>query len=166
MFASGGLDEFEIAALLSDGAPIDGFGVGTKAGVSADAPWTDCAYKMVEYEGRPVMKLSSAKVSAPGPKQVYRFAGDEGLMSHDLLAGADEPTPPGGTGLLEEVMRDGRRVAPLPSLAEVRDRCERDLQALPAAYKALRSPARYPVEISDGLRRLGEETAARLRAEG
>ena len=166
VFASGGLDEFEIAALLSDGAPIDGFGVGTKAGVSADAPWTDCAYKMVEYDGRPVMKLSSAKVSAPGPKHVYRFAGDEGLMSHDLLAGSDEPTPPGGTGLLEEVMRGGRRGAPLPSLAEVRERCERDLQALPAAHRSLRSPARYPVEVSDGLRRLGEETAARLWAEG
>ena len=155
-----------LRALLSDGAPIDGFGVGTKAGVSADAPWTDCAYKMVEYDGRPVMKLSSAKVSAPGPKQVYRFTGDEGLISRDLLAAAGERAPRNGTGLLEEVMRGGRRVTPLPSLAEVRERCERDLQALPAAYKALRSPARYPVEISDGLRRLGEETAARLRAEG
>ena len=81
VFASGGLDEYEIDRLVSGGAPIDGFGVGTKAGVSADAPWTDCAYKMVEYEGRPVMKLSSAKVSAPGPKQVYRFRGEDGLMT-------------------------------------------------------------------------------------
>ncbi len=164
VLASGGLDEFEIQELISDGAPIDGFGVGTKAGVSADAPWTDCAYKLVEYEGRPVMKLSSAKVSAPGPKQVYRFKCDDGLMSHDLLARADEGAPRGGTGLLEEVMRSGRRVAPLPSLAEAREHCQREFRALPAVHKTLRSPARYPVEVSDGLRKLREETAARLRS--
>ncbi len=166
VFASGGLDEFEIDALLSAGAPIDGFGVGTKAGVSADAPWTDCAYKMVEYEGRPVMKLSSAKVSAPGPKQAYRFRDANGVMRHDVLAGAGEPAPRGGTGLLAEVMRGGRRVASPPSLADVRERCRRDIASLPAAYRALRSPARYAVGVSDGLRRLGEETAARVRSGG
>lgn len=164
VFASGGLDEYEIDRLMSGGAPINGFGVGTKAGVSADAPWTDCAFKMVEYDGRPVMKLSGAKVSAPGPKQVYRFAGADGLMSHDLLAAAREPAPRGGTGLLSEVMRGGHPIAPLPSLAEVRERCGRNLRALPSAYKALRSPARYPVEVSGRLRRLGEETAVRVRA--
>ena len=161
VFVSGGLDEFEVDRLVSNGAPIDGFGVGTKAGVSADAPWTDCAFKMVEYDGRPVMKLSSAKVSAPGPKQVYRSTGDDGLMTHDLLSAADEPAPIGGEALLTEVMRDGRRVGPLPSLADVRETCRRRLGELPAEYKALRSPARYPVEVSDGLRRLSEETAAR-----
>ena len=164
VFVSGGLDEFEVDRLVSDGAPIDGFGVGTKAGVSADAPWTDCAFKMVEYDGRPVMKLSSAKVSAPGPKQVYRFTGDDGLMSHDLLSAAGEPAPSGGEALLTEVMRDGRRVGPLPSLDEVRKTCLRGLGELPAEYKALRSPARYPVEVSEGLRRLSEETEARVRA--
>ena len=53
IFASGGLDEFEIDELTSSGAPIDGFGVGTKMGVSADAPWSDMAYKLVKYDGRP-----------------------------------------------------------------------------------------------------------------
>ena len=38
VFASGGLDEFEVEGLLEAGAPIDGFGVGTRVGVSADAP--------------------------------------------------------------------------------------------------------------------------------
>src|SRR5262249_26560511 len=45
IFASSELDEFEIAALLNDGAPIDGFGVGTKLAVSDDAPHLDMAYK-------------------------------------------------------------------------------------------------------------------------
>jgi nicotinate phosphoribosyltransferase len=43
IFASGGLDEYEVESLVKGGAAIDGFGVGTKVAVSADASWTDCA---------------------------------------------------------------------------------------------------------------------------
>ena len=70
--ASGGLDEHDVQDLLDRGAPIDTFGLGTNMGVSADAPSLDTAYKLVEYAGRPVMKLSSGKETLPGPKQVYR----------------------------------------------------------------------------------------------
>ncbi len=58
IFASGGLDEYAIAGLVADQAPIGAYGVGTKMGVSADAPSLDSAYKLVAYAGRPVMKLS------------------------------------------------------------------------------------------------------------
>ena len=66
ILASGGLDEFSIDELAASGAPIDGFGVGTKVGSSADAPYTDFVYKLVEYDGAPVMKLSDGKESPPG----------------------------------------------------------------------------------------------------
>ncbi len=56
IFVSGNLDEHTIAALLAAGAPIDGFGVGTRMGVSADAPYLDMAYKLVAYDGRPTLK--------------------------------------------------------------------------------------------------------------
>ncbi|HYL08077.1 MAG TPA: nicotinate phosphoribosyltransferase, partial [Candidatus Udaeobacter sp.] len=72
IFASGGLDELAIDALVRSGAPIDAFGVGTKMGVSADDPYLDTAYKLVCYAGRPVMKLAQGKVTAPGRKQVFR----------------------------------------------------------------------------------------------
>ena len=78
IFASGGLDEHEVDRLLREGAPIDGFGVGTKVGVSQDAPWSDCTYKLVEYDGRPTLKLSTDKATLPGPKQVYRFVDQQG----------------------------------------------------------------------------------------
>ena len=86
--ASGGLDEYAIEDLLAAGAPIDVFAVGTKVGTSADAPYLDMAYKLVEYDGRPVMKLSTGKVTAPGPKQVFRAPG-----CVDLLARRDEKAP-------------------------------------------------------------------------
>ena len=38
IFASGGLDEHEVAELVRAGAPVDAFGIGTQLGVSADAP--------------------------------------------------------------------------------------------------------------------------------
>ena len=65
IFASGGLDEFELDRLVRGGAPIDAFGVGTRMGVSADAPSLDSAYKLVEYDGRPMLKLSEARRPSP-----------------------------------------------------------------------------------------------------
>jgi nicotinate phosphoribosyltransferase len=56
---SGNLDEHVIAALLAQGAPIAGFGVGSRLGVAADAPYLDMAYKLVAHAGRPTLKLSA-----------------------------------------------------------------------------------------------------------
>ncbi len=65
ILASGNLDEREIARLLAEGAPIDGFGVGSRLGVSADSPFLDAAYKLVAFDGRPVLKLSAGKATLP-----------------------------------------------------------------------------------------------------
>ncbi len=59
--ASGGFDEYKIADSVKNGAAIDAYGVGTKMGTSADSPYTDMAYKLVQYNGRPVLKLSTGK---------------------------------------------------------------------------------------------------------
>ena len=111
IFASGGLDEYAIAALVSRGAPIDAYGIGTKMGTSADAPYLDSAYKLTEFGGRPVMKLSQGRATLPGTKQVHR--GPDG----DLLALRDEPPPPGHQPLLAQVMRHGARLHPAEPLA-------------------------------------------------
>ncbi|MFO7813803.1 MAG: nicotinate phosphoribosyltransferase, partial [Pelovirga sp.] len=58
IFASGGLNEDKITELISAGAPVDGFGVGTSMGVSKDAPDLDIAYKLCEYAGKGRLKLS------------------------------------------------------------------------------------------------------------
>ncbi len=94
---------------MQAGAPVDAFGIGTQMGVSADAPYIDSVYKLVEFDGRPVMKLSSAKVSPPGRKQVWRRAEGEHA---DVLALRDEHGPADALPLLEPVMREGRRLVP------------------------------------------------------
>ena len=167
IFASGGLDEFEVDSLLRGGAPIDGFGVGTKVGVSADAPWTDCAYKLVEYDGRPVLKLSSEKQTLPGPKQVFRLRDSDGLFLRDVIACASEADPSDDAEpLLEEVMTAGKRVAASPPLAALRKHFDRQFQGLPADHKRLRAPSHYDVEVSEGLNQLQERVVEELRARG
>ena len=152
ILASGGLDEYEVDRLVRDDAPIDIFGVGTKAGVSADAPWSDMAYKLVCYDGRPVMKLSPDKVSPPGAKQVFRFQ-DKEVWSHDVLGLSDESVT-GAEEILVEVMAGGTLSAAKPSLPEIRARLEADLHRLDPRFKALHRPPLYPVQISPKLQRL------------
>ncbi|WP_067796561.1 nicotinate phosphoribosyltransferase [Actinomadura formosensis] len=153
--ASGGLDEHRIADLTRAGAPIDVYGVGTRMGVSADAPYPDSAYKLVAYGDRPVMKLSTGKVSAPGAKQVHR--GPDG----DLVALRDEPAPAGTEPLLVPAMKAGRRVGPAEPIGVARERCAADQAVLPCEITRLRAPETGSVRLSARLR----ECRDRLRAE-
>jgi nicotinate phosphoribosyltransferase len=164
VFASGGLDEHDVAALVEAGAPIDGFGVGTKIGVSADAPWTDCAYKLVEYDGRPTLKLSTDKQTLPGAKQVFRVAGGQESYSRDVIALANQARSESREPLLSEAMADGHRTtAPVP-LEQLRGTFREQFERLPLAYKALRQPPVYPVERSPELERLLEDASDELRS--
>lgn len=163
IFASGGLDEYQVEELLEAGAPIDAFGVGTKVGVSGDAPWTDCAYKLVEYDGQPVLKLSTGKQTLPGRKQVYRYSGPDGMYTHDVIACADEgPSEDGAKPLLQEVMRDGKRLERPSALRDLRERFAQEFARLSASHKALRNPARYRVETSPALERLRRQVTQQI----
>jgi nicotinate phosphoribosyltransferase len=157
IFASGGLDEHAIAAMTSAGAPVDAFGVGTKVGVAEDAPALDSVYKLVEYEGRPVAKLSTRKRTLPGPKQVWRSR----PMRGDVIALSTENGPPGAEALLIEAMRGGRTNQRV-TLSEAAARCSADLDALPEELRSL-TPAGYSVETSPELARLSETVASEIR---
>ena len=151
ILASGGLDEFEVERLLTEGAAIDGFGVGTNVGTSADYPWLDCVYKMVEYDGKLTMKLSEDKETLVGPKQVFRRAGADGKYAGDVIGCADERMPKRADALLTEALRNGRRLQDAPSLDALRRRCAAEIDRLPAAYRSIRAPQAYPVSVSERL---------------
>jgi nicotinate phosphoribosyltransferase len=160
IFASGGLDEDGIAGMLRDGAPIDGFGVGTSLTTSADVPALDCAYKLQEYAGLARRKRSAGKATWPGRKQVWRRTGADGRMAGDVLSVESDAQE--GEPLVRQVMRAGRRVAPPPSLAESRARAARNLAQLPEALRRLEPDASYPVQVGDALVRLAAEVDARV----
>ena len=156
IMASGGLDEDAIAELVADAAPIDSYGVGTRMGTSADAPSLDTAYKLVSYAGRPVMKLSPAKATLPGAKQVWRGAGG------DVLGLREEPCPAGYEPLLVPVMVDGARTdtgCDAVRLASSRHRFEADMAWAPEAARRLDAPAPVVPVVSENLADLRRRVA-------
>ncbi len=164
VFASGGLDEYEVDRLARDGTPFEGYGVGTKAGTSADAPYLDSAYKLVEYAGRPVLKLSSKKQSLAGCKQVYRTYSRDGSYEKDTIALiSEDPPSKNAKPLLEDVMTEGARIGDSPALNDLREEHAQEFTRLPPRYKALQSAPRYPVEVSPRLKGLQREVVREVR---
>lgn len=157
IFVSGSLDEHRLDRLRREGAPVDGAGIGTRVGVSADAPSLDTVYKLVAVGTRPVAKRSPGKEHLPGAKQVWRR-----LPSSDLIALRDEPGPAGYEPMLVPAMRGGRRVHPRTSIQAARSRLQADLATLPAAAHKIVGPLAPVPRVSDRLR----ATAASLSPEG
>ena len=152
IFASSGLDEYRIAALMDDGCPIDAFAVGTKLAVAQDAPALDMAYKLVEYDGTGRTKFSSGKVIYPGRKQVVRRL-DNGVFAGDTIGKPDEQLD--GEPLLVPVMKNGRRVPQHnPALQASRSWARQQIDLLPPQLRSLEATGwSYPVDVSPGIAR-------------
>jgi nicotinate phosphoribosyltransferase len=161
IIGSGGLDEYDISELSAAQIPFDSYGVGTKMGTSSDAPWSDMAYKLVEYGDKPVLKKSPGKISWPGTKQVFRQRNNQGQLEKDIIGLRDERIT-GTEALLRRAMKGGKIVVTLPTLAESRARLAKELAHLTDATKAIRNPVLYPVEFSPALLRLRDETERKL----
>jgi len=159
IFASGNLDEHRVRELVSGGAPIDAFGIGTSLVTSADAPSLDAVYKLQEYAGRPRRKRSTGKATWPGRKQVFRSCGADGRFVGDVVAEETDRQP--GDPLVRHVMAGGKRLRPLPTLDEARAHARAQLERLPTPLRELEDAAEpYPVEIAPGLRALAAEVDA------
>jgi nicotinate phosphoribosyltransferase len=150
VIGSGGLDEYDLAEFSDANIPYDSYGVGTKMGVSADAPWSDIAYKLVEYHDRSVLKLSPGKVSLPGKKQVFRVSDHQGQLHKDIIALRDEAVA-GAEPLLKRVMTGGKINESFPSLQESRSAFLSEFAKLPEPVKRIHNPEHYPVEQSSRL---------------
>jgi nicotinate phosphoribosyltransferase len=138
IMASGDLDEHRIAALVSAGAPIDSFGVGTELATSADAPAMGMIYKIVELEEegrlRYTAKNSEGKPSIPGAKQVWRAPdGDTVSLATETVASA--------VPLLQPLIRNGRRVGPVESIETMRCRATETRRNVSANHPVRRSAA-------------------------
>jgi nicotinate phosphoribosyltransferase len=158
IFASGSIDEYVLERLMSQNAPIDGFGIGTHMDTSADAPYLDCAYKLVEYAGKARRKRSEGKVLWPGRKQVFRRFDADGRMHSDVLSLEGDQLE--GESLIVPVMKEGRRLSPAEPLQRSRQRALADLKRLPEALKSLAAAPAYSVAVSEALKSLAVEVDA------
>jgi nicotinate phosphoribosyltransferase len=162
IFASGGFDEYKIKRVLDKGGDVDSFGVGTKMGVSADAPYFDMAYKMVKYAGRPVLKLSPGKLTLASDKQVFRFTTAKGKLQRDVIGLRDDILTD-GEPLLNKVMANGEITAVLPSLSQIQ-RCFLDeFSLLDKKYKLIdKEGNEYPVDLSPRLESLQDKVVREI----
>ena len=171
IFASNDLDEFQIDKLLAAGAPIDGFGVGTRLATGANFnPLTGeggpsalpGVYKHVErIEGEKVtftMKLSedTGKSTLPSRKQLHRLYDASGNYVKDVISLWNEDLQE-GEPLLVPVILKGELVYSFPDMAAMQARAQAELTRLPEPYKRLTDAEKYPVVLSPGLKDLLEQ---------
>jgi len=189
IIVSDDLDEDTIRDLLLQGAPIDGWGVGTSLITSRDCPALGGVYKLAaRWEGtgyQPLIKVSEnpQKVTNPGKKRVWRLY-VEGIASADLIALEEEPLPDGQPltlfdpvhtykqktvadyevrELLEPVIIGGEVVAVLPSLEEIRERVQGELLTISAETRRAKNPHVYHVDLSQRLWDLKQELVRQHR---
>jgi nicotinate phosphoribosyltransferase len=161
VFASGSLDEYVIRDIIRHNQPIDGFGVGSKMGTVADAPYADMVYKLTSYAGRGRIKISPGKETLPDQKQVFRSE-EGGHYTGDIIAEYREEHP--GSPLLRKVMQDGSRLPEArEDLESIRERTRACLNKLPRRLFSLDPADPYPVQVSDNLRRQQQSIAQALR---
>ena len=171
IFASNDLDEFQIDRLLTAGAPIDGFGVGTRLATGANFnPLTGeggpsalpGVYKHVErIEGEKVtvtMKLSedTGKSTLPGRKQLHRSYDADGNYVKDVISRWDENLQD-GEPLLVPVILKGELVYSFPNSVAMQAKAKTELTRLSEPYKRLTDAEKYPVVLSPGLEDLLEQ---------
>jgi len=159
IIVSGNLDEYRVAELVASGAPIDGFGVGTRMNTAADGPYLDCAYKLTEYAGAARRKRSEGKSTWPGSKQVYRRYDASGVMRGDTLTLASAAAE--GVPLLQPVMRAGKQCGHAVTLEGSRAHARAQLAALPEPLRAVEAAVGYPVEVAPALLALAHEVDTR-----
>jgi nicotinate phosphoribosyltransferase len=155
IFASGDLDEHVLHDMLSGGAPVDGFGIGTRLDTSSDVPYLDCAYKLEEYAGKPRRKRSEGKQTWPGRKQVYRSYDADGRMESDIVTVEGDQQQ--GEPLIKHMMRGGKRLAAGAAIADIRSNAAANLARLPEPLCILQEPYNYQVEISGKLHELAAQ---------
>lgn len=157
IFASGDLDEWEMARLQAEGACLDGYGIGSRL-VSGNA--IGGVYKLVEIDGIPVMKASSGKVTYPGRKQIFRQL-ENGQIQCDRLGLADEQPQHEDQPLLELVIEAGNPVSPAETLEAIAKRTTLSVASLPPQTRHLEQPTPPPILISEALQSLTQQVMSR-----
>ncbi|MEI6064049.1 MAG: nicotinate phosphoribosyltransferase [Pseudanabaena sp. ELA748] len=143
IFASGDIDETEILRLKALGAPIDGYGIGTKLVTGAPV---NGVYKLVELDNIPVSKKSIGKQSIAGRKQIWRSF-ENGIITGDRLTHISAIPQPNEQPLLECIMHNGELLKSLDDLEAIAQRTRLSVKSLPTAVRQIDNPETIPVQV-------------------
>ncbi len=180
IYVSNQLNEHVIKSLEDQGAPIDGFGVGTELVTGKPDASLDGVYKLSESNGKPSMKISEniEKNTLPGKKMVWRFFDEEGNIYRDgILLESESPESvewlyhPTQTDkktqvcqlrreqLLQPVYEYGTILRPMPSPSECHQYLAQRAKQLPEEHKRFIMPHIFKVGISERLLKLRNDLA-------
>lgn len=175
---SNSLDERIIETLLSQGAPIDVFGIGERLITAKSDPVFGSVYKLVAIEKEkviyPKIKISDniEKITTPHFKTVYRIYSPEGKAEADFITVHDESIDstspltifdPSATWksktfhnftlkkVLVPIFIKGKRVYELPTLSKIRTNVANELNTLWEEVKRFDNPHKYYVDLSEKL---------------
>lgn len=180
IIVSNDLDEVTILSLMSQGAKVDGWGIGTKLITAYDNPALGAVYKLAaiqnetgEWQNRMKISGNVEKTTTPGKKKVYRIINKETGMSegdyitlHDEIIDTDKPllmfhpVHPvkrkliksfEPVELLQDVFIGGKLVYSSPSVDEMQQNCRQNLDTIWEETKRFLNPQEYPVDLSTEL---------------
>jgi nicotinate phosphoribosyltransferase len=140
IIVSGDLDEYSIAALAAE--PVDVYGAGTAVVTGSGAPTAGLVYKLVEVDGRPVVKRSEHKATVGGRKIAVRRHKPTGTATEEIVVSRGVPDPRPGDQLLQRSFVDGGVAAAAVPLAESREHLREALISIP--WEGLRLTAGDP----------------------
>jgi nicotinate phosphoribosyltransferase len=127
---SGDLDEYAIAALAAE--PVDAYGAGTAVVTGSGAPTAGLIYKLVEVDGRPVVKRSEHKATIGGRKTAIRRHKPTGTATEEVVTSQGRPAAePFDRDLQRPFVRGGVPVPDLPTLTEAREQMRHSLISIP-----------------------------------
>ncbi len=130
IIVSGDLDEYAIAALAAE--PVDIYGAGTAVVVGSGAPTAGLVYKLVEVDGRPVVKRSENKATVGGRKTAVRRHKPTGTATEEIISSKGEPVAqPNDRRLQIPLVRAGKTVPELPDLQDAREHLRQNLVSIP-----------------------------------
>ncbi len=177
--ASNSLDEYLIRDMLIQGAQVDLYGVGERLITAKSSAVLDGVYKLVAVEDNgeivPKIKISEnvQKITNPHFKKVYRLYDNENFKAvADYLCVYDEAvdnskpleifdqdytwkrqtlTNYTARELLVPIFKDGKCVYNKPSLKEIREHCEREIQTMWESVLRFENPHMHYVDLSQKL---------------
>ncbi len=179
---SNDLNEHIVRELVTNGAPINSWGVGTQLVTGGEDSSLTGVYKLVAREQHgeliPTIKLSNnpEKTTNPGIKQLYRFYDKRNVPIADLISLHEEDISDDRkyrfnhpmyryksmtvadygsiVPMLKKRLDNGRVCLKNPELPEIREKVIKDLKFLDRTFKRLINPHIYKVSLSDNLAEL------------
>src|SRR4051794_15040918 len=129
IIVSGDMDEYSIATLAAE--PVDMYGAGTAVVTGSGAPTAGLVYKLVEVDGRPVVKRSENKSTVGGRKTAVRRHKPTGTATEEIIVSQGVPDYRAGDRMLQRTfVVDGVPADPVP-LSESREHLREALISIP-----------------------------------